>query len=119
MSSPPFLPCPELLKPASAGDGLAGSIRDGGVFEEVVNLVSRVSTEKSLPAYCSKLMTCWTLHVLVMGTMERFRVEAAGNRRNRQAFNAGTAGGLVLGQQPQPLDFYYLPYVSTSHIHRR
>ena len=94
ISSPPFLPCPELLKPASAGDGLAGSIRDGGVFEEVVNLVSRVSTEKSLPAYCSKLMTCWTLHVPVMEIIEIFRVEAAGSRRNRQAFNAGTADGL-------------------------
>ena len=116
MFSPPFLPCPELLKPASAGDGLAGSIRDGGVFEEVVNLVSRVSTEKSLPAYCSKLMTCWTLHVLVMGTIETFRVKAAGNRRNRQAFNAGTAAGLDLGQQPQSNGFLlptlplYFPY---------
>ncbi len=72
MSSRPFLPCPELLKPASAGDGLAGSIRDRGVFEEVVNLVSRVSTEKSLPAYCRKLMTCWTLHVPVMEIKEIF-----------------------------------------------
>ncbi len=73
MSSPPFLPCPELLKLASAGDGLAGSIRDGGVFEEVVNLVSRVSTEKSLPAYCRKLMTCcWTLRVPVMEIQQIF-----------------------------------------------
>ena len=28
-----------------------------------MNLVSRVSTEKSLPAYCRKLITCWTGHV--------------------------------------------------------
>ena len=72
MSLPPFLPCPELLKLASAGDGLAGLIRDGGVFEEVVNLVSRVSTEKSLPAYCRKVMTCWTRHVPEMEIEEMF-----------------------------------------------
>ena len=94
MSLPPFLPCPVLLKLASAGDGLAGSMRDGGVFEEVVNLVSRVSTEKSLPAYCRKLMTCWTRHVPEMEIEEMFGSrQRVDNRRDRQAVNAGTAEG--------------------------
>ena len=38
----PLLP---FLYEASSGEGLAGSICEGGVLEEVVNLVSRVSSE--------------------------------------------------------------------------
>lgn len=42
----------------SLGDGLAGSIREGGVPEDEVNLESRVSREYSLPAYCNILIAC-------------------------------------------------------------
>lgn len=41
-SLPPPLAFPWL---ASSGDGLAGSMREGGVFEDAVNLLSRVSRE--------------------------------------------------------------------------
>ena len=111
MSLPPFLPCPDFLKVASAGNGLAGSMRDGGEFEEVVNLVSRVSTEKSLPAYCRKLMTCWIRHVPKVEMEEMFgsRQRVIGNRRNRQAVNAGTAEGLGCSFRATTTADWFLP----------
>lgn len=52
------------LYPASSGEGLAGSILEGGVLEDVVNLESRVSREYSLPTYRNAFMSyCLTLHV--------------------------------------------------------
>ena len=56
-----------MCDPFSPGEGLAGSTRDrvsnalscGGVLEEVVKRVSRVSREYSLRAYCSNVIAYW------------------------------------------------------------
>ena len=44
------------------------------------------------------------------GNRRNVWVQATGNWRKRQAVNAGTAEGLVLGQEPQRIGLYHVQF---------
>lgn len=90
---------------ASSGEGLAGSTREGGVFEEVVNLESSVSREYSLPAYRSKLMTCcYMLHMVALTLQRRKYCQSRTSAKTELGLGidrpaAGTAATLYQASQ--------------------